>query len=100
MCFGGMSADVIGRKRANLAIKEVVDIGGPDGRRAGDGQQELAVALQDGDHEVKEGLADLHLQQHLLVLHLEDEVDGAVVVSFQLVLQLVVDEALLLQRHE
>ncbi len=41
----------------------------------------MSVALQDGDHEVEEGFPDFHFEQHFFVLHLEDEVDGAVVVS-------------------
>jgi hypothetical protein len=46
---------------------------------------------------VQEGLPDFHLEQHLLLLHLEHEVDGAVVVRLQLVFQLVVDQTLLLE---
>ena len=49
---------------------------------------------------MKESFSNLHLQQHFLVLHLEDEVDGAVVVRLQLVFQLVVDQTLFLKSDE
>ena len=49
---------------------------------------------------MKESFSDLHLQQHFLVLHLEDEVNCAVVVRLQLVFLFVVDQTLFLQRNE
>ena len=38
-----------------------------------------SLSYQDGDHEVQKDLADLEVELHLGTLHLELEVDGAVV---------------------
>ena len=49
---------------------------------------------------MKESFSDLHLEQHLFLLHLEDKVYGAVVVRLKFVLLLVMNETFLLQRDE
>ena len=84
----------------HLTVKQIVNVGCADRWRARDRQQELSIALQDGDHEVKESFSDLHLEQHLFLLHLEDKVYGAVVVRLKFVLLLVMNETFLLQRDE